>query len=1107
MCYSISGTISSNTVWTEDVTVTGDLTVAENVTLTIQSGVNVYFPMVDQNTDGIGDINFYVNGRLVVLGTEADRVSFKSLETNPGKRDWGGIHILTADTGTISSLSNISIENAHRGLRVNGKGVTVQGIRVWNSYDYGIRIQASSSPSTFTNCDLRDGAGYGMQIEAGNVTVTNILIYRHGSYGFKAMGTATVGVSGLNSTTNEGSGIWIANPSSATFDSSRSVSNKQYGILIESGSPSFNNCQVFSNKRSGVKISGSTGTPAFSYCSVIDNQEDGFLILSRNPQITYSFIHQNIGSGITIINASPTINYCNIFGNHGDELDGPDFVKNLDDTTWSRTSTGSTSIPASVASTPLFVKSIVYHKDGDEYYNSSYYYYSNYTRIIANGSYYLVDEFSQYTRYSYNMPTMTISGDLNKVIPSASDLQISLYNTGNCTNPRMWVSQISMNHSPDKQVLVFNNPGVVANLQFNWWGQITGVDNLVMMISPSTANYATMQTALLPASMSTLPNEGPSLSLQTPEELIVNPSTVDIQFTAMDIDNNAQISLYYTTDHNYGGTLITDQLFEDDDASYSWDVSSVSPGIYYLYGSIDDGSNPVVYSYGPERVVVGDFRVWIPNDLYASATDEISVPLKIRNVLPDYDIISYQLNVTFNHNVVSFLGVDQDATMSQGWTLNYNNSAPGQIALNAFSTSALDAEAGDLLILNFAININQADNQFTDLTISDCILNAGFPSPETANGKITVYNKYDVTGAVKYFGSEIPIGDVEMSLSGLADLDQMTDEEGLFNFTQQYYGSYTLSPGYSEAIPELVITPYDASLVARYALGLVTFDANQIHAADVNADNLVSVYDAALIARYSVGIITELPAGVMKFSPESASFTLNNVYTPVQFIGIAYGDPSGNWAPESRSSISTEPQIVRTSEDVYLLSLDAQDPFYSFMLKLEYDPALTEILEIQFDDSVSGFQRETINTAGNLAIASYGINPASEGSGIVRIRLRSSADEPVTVISSYFDEQHSGYGWTPNSDPTAPALVLLQQNYPNPFNPLTRISYSIPHAAPVKLDIYNMKGQKVESLVNEQQSPGNYTVQWDAMGYASGMYLYRLEVGNKVIGRKMILMK
>ncbi|MDP8231370.1 MAG: T9SS type A sorting domain-containing protein, partial [Candidatus Zophobacter franzmannii] len=85
--------------------------------------------------------------------------------------------------------------------------------------------------------------------------------------------------------------------------------------------------------------------------------------------------------------------------------------------------------------------------------------------------------------------------------------------------------------------------------------------------------------------------------------------------------------------------------------------------------------------------------------------------------------------------------------------------------------------------------------------------------------------------------------------------------------------------------------------------------------------------------------------------------------------------------------------------------------------------------------------------------------------------------------------------------------VMDVNNYPNPFNPQTSIAYSIKKSGDVKLSIYNVKGQKVETLVNENQLAGEHTVVWDASSSASGVYFMRLESGSSVVTRKMMMIK
>jgi len=88
-----------------------------------------------------------------------------------------------------------------------------------------------------------------------------------------------------------------------------------------------------------------------------------------------------------------------------------------------------------------------------------------------------------------------------------------------------------------------------------------------------------------------------------------------------------------------------------------------------------------------------------------------------------------------------------------------------------------------------------------------------------------------------------------------------------------------------------------------------------------------------------------------------------------------------------------------------------------------------------------------------------------------------------------------------------PSTFKLYQNYPNPFNPTTTISYDLPERSKVKLTVYNILGQEVATLVDGEQEPGRYDVKFDASGLPSGIYFYRLQAGNFIEQKKMILIK
>jgi photosystem II stability/assembly factor-like uncharacterized protein len=88
-----------------------------------------------------------------------------------------------------------------------------------------------------------------------------------------------------------------------------------------------------------------------------------------------------------------------------------------------------------------------------------------------------------------------------------------------------------------------------------------------------------------------------------------------------------------------------------------------------------------------------------------------------------------------------------------------------------------------------------------------------------------------------------------------------------------------------------------------------------------------------------------------------------------------------------------------------------------------------------------------------------------------------------------------------------PSVYTLSQNYPNPFNNSSVLRYSIPNSSQVILKIYNTLGEEIETLVNEEKQAGTYEISWATSGLPSGVYFYRLQAGDFVQTKKMILLK
>ena len=122
--------------------------------------------------------------------------------------------------------------------------------------------------------------------------------------------------------------------------------------------------------------------------------------------------------------------------------------------------------------------------------------------------------------------------------------------------------------------------------------------------------------------------------------------------------------------------------------------------------------------------------------------------------------------------------------------------------------------------------------------------------------------------------------------------------------------------------------------------------------------------------------------------------------------------------------------------------------------------------------------------------------------------IGTSQYQNTQIVSGFFaDTLLRGNIVAVRDEDELPKQYVLSQNYPNPFNPSTTIHFELPRAAHVILKVYNILGEEVVTLIDEEKTAGKYDVKFDGMRFSSGVYVYRLTSGDFVSTKKLILIK
>jgi len=232
--------------------------------------------------------------------------------------------------------------------------------------------------------------------------------------------------------------------------------------------------------------------------------------------------------------------------------------------------------------------------------------------------------------------------------------------------------------------------------------------------------------------------------------------------------------------------------------------------------------------------------------------------------------------------------------------------------------------------------------------------------------------------------------------------------------------------------------------------------------------------------------------------------------------------------------VSYTPDSLFTGEDRFIYTIENTSGCKtSGMVTVNVNPAIpqTPILAYPADSSMDVSYDVTLGWYSATEIDSYQVQlsdvPTFNGgneilvSGIVDTFLLVNLSSQSTYYWRVLSENAAGASaWSVTWDfatgsftgvedefVNLPKVFALRQNYPNPFNPSTTIEYDLPKASHVKIEIYNLLGKKVKTILDDYKNVGTHKFIFDSNNLASGVYLYRIQAGTYAKSKKMILLR
>ncbi len=432
----------------------------------------------------------------------------------------------------------------------------------------------------------------------------------------------------------------------------------------------------------------------------------------------------------------------------------------------------------------------------------------------------------------------------------------------------------------------------------------------------------------------------------------------------------------------------------------------------------------------------------------------LTIPVTVGN-LSGQNVFSYQFTVTFDTTIVKITGASISGTLSANFSTSVNTNVSGRITVAAAGSQAL---SGSGTLINLSANL--VGKGSSNLTFTAFQFNEGSPAASLTNGRVVV----------PQLAVTIPTATQKLLI-----------------------GSSITIPIATESVTGLNVLAYQFS---------VSFDTTKIKLTGISTQGTLSSTMTTTVNNQVSGRLTVGAASSTALTGSGTLINLTGTVTgygtsDIKFLSIQYneGTPAvGGVDGAVTIAQNQKPVLVsRTPASVSQVSFNTPFTFSVNVNDPDGDP-------ITYTWKVDGVVEKT----------------GTENSFTKTFPFASGIRSVVAVFQDSFGLRDSTiwqFTITSVEDGLPPTEFSLGQNYPNPFNPTTTIAFSIPTEANVTLEIFNVLGVKVRTLVKDQRmAAAVHQRVWDGkddagMSLPSGIYLYRIQAGSFVASKKMTLMK